>query len=338
MGLVRASDDSCNNAAAQRYVATIDFEAVSSSLAGAERALSQYERFSANSALVGEMIARALARSSAVTVPASPVYANLQLPSFLDVKIPEIPLYSTRIHELATLNGAVALAISSVHFDGLAASEQSLGRRLVALSDSYRDIFTYLPENDFVVPELVIDLPPRDMIVKSTIVSSRATDFEPSEAKIDLNDPAYARLDVDLMLAELSPDYVALLDEVSEVLSGRSSGRVRHVLVSMRELITRVLHDLSPDDEFRAWSTDLKYFDKGKPTRAARHLYVCRFVNCGPYSDYVKKSSEMTVAFFKALNGLHDVRPDIGEFQLRLMVTDALNLLRFLLRTAKYRP
>ena len=240
-------------------MATIDFEAVSSSLAGAERALRQYERLSANSALVGERIARALTRSSALPVLASPVYANLQLPSVLDVKIPEIPLYSTRIQELATLNGAVTRAISSVHFAGLAASEQSLGRRLIALSDSYRDIFTYLPENDFVVPEWVIDLPPRDMIVKSTIVSSRATDFEPSEAQIDLKDPAYARLDVDLMLAELNPDYVALLDEAFEVLSGRSLGRVRHVLVSMRELISRVLHDLSAGTKNSAY---------GPPTRS----------------------------------------------------------------------
>jgi hypothetical protein len=131
---------------------------------------------------------------------------------------------------------------------------------------------------------------------------------------------------------------VVVLDEAFEVFTGASIGRVRHVLVSLRELIARVLHDLSPDHEVQAWSTDPDHFANGKPTRAARHLYVCRFVTCGSYSDYVKKSSRMTSAFFTALNGLHDVRPDVAEFQLRLMVTDALNILRFLLRTAKYTP
>jgi hypothetical protein len=151
-----------------------------------------------------------------------------------------------------------------------------LGRRLVGLSDSYRDIFARLPEVEYAVPDFVMELPARDMIVKSIIISSRATDFEPSEVQIDLDDPAYARSDVDLMLAELNPDYVVVLDEAFEVFSSRSLGRVRHVLVSLRELITHVLHDLSPDNEIRAWSTDPKYFDKDKPTRAARHLYMNR--------------------------------------------------------------
>jgi hypothetical protein len=274
-----------------------------------------FERLSANSSLVRESIA-AIAE-----------HANLQLhPSILfDVKI-------------AQLNEAVTGAISSIHFEHLAALDRGLGHRLAGLSDSYRDIFARLPEVESGVTGFVTELPSRDMIVKSTIISSRATHFEPSEAQIDLEEPAYARSDLDPMLMALDPDYVTVLDEVFDAFSRRSLGRKRHVLVSLRELITHVLHHLSPDNELRAWSTDPTHFHNNKPTRAARHLYICRFVNCGPYSEYVKKSSGMTTAFFDALNGLHDVRPDIDEFQLRLMVTDALHILRFLLRTAQHRP
>lgn len=325
---------------AQRLTSTLDLASVSSMVAARERQLRAFERLSTNSALVGDTIANALARSSAFGDLKSPAFTSLQLqpPTVFDLKIPDFPLLTSRIHEIAQLNDGVASAMSSIHFDHLAALDRGLGRRLVGLSDSYRDIFARLPEVEYAVPDFVMELPARDMIVKSIIVSSRATDFEPSEAQIDLDDPAYARSDVDLMLAELNPDYVVVLDEAFEVFSGRSLGRVRHVLVSLRELITHVLHDLSPDNDIRAWSTDPKYFDKDRPTRAARHLYICRFVNCGPYGGYVRKSSGLTSAFFEALNGLHEVRPDICEFQLRLMVTDALNILRFLLRTAKYRP
>ena len=105
--------------------------------------------------------------------------------------------------------------------------------------------------------------------------------------------------------------------------------------MSLRELITHVLHDLSPDADLIAWSKDPLHLDKGKPTRTGRYLYICRSVT---YGDYLKKSSKMTSAFFELMNVLHDVRPDVGEFQLRLMLTDAIGILRFLLRTSKYRP
>jgi hypothetical protein len=113
---------------------------------------------------------------------------------------------------------------------------------------------------------------------------------------------------------------------------------VRHASVSLRELATHVLHRLAPDDEILAWSEDPNHYHNGRPTRQARVLYACRHVNYGPYGKYLKKSVNATVAFFDALNGLHDVRPDVCDFQLRLMLTDAIGILRFLLRTAKHRP
>jgi len=140
------------------------------------------------------------------------------------------------------------------------------------------------------------------------------------------------------MLADLNPDYVIILDEAFEAMRGTSIGRVRHVLVSLRELITRVLHDLSPDDEVNTWTKDAKLYHDGKPTRSARYLYICRHITDGAYGDYLRKSSGMTSAFFAVLNELHEVRPDVGDFQLRLMVTDAIGILRVLLRTARHQP
>jgi hypothetical protein len=240
--------------------------------------------------------------------------------------------------EIAGINDVVIGALSSTTFDNLAAFDRSLGRRLVSLSDSYRDIFTGLTEIDFALPNFVTELPPRDMVVKSTIVSSRAVDFEPKNATIDLDDPAYARSDVDLMLADLDADLVTMLDEAMEVVFSTSTGKVRHASVSLRELTTHVLHRLASDDEIVAWSKDPNHYHNGRPTRQARVLYVCRHVNYGPYGEYLRKSVNATVAFFDALNGLHDVRPDVCDFQLQLMLTDAIGILRFLLRTAKHRP
>jgi hypothetical protein len=331
---------------AQRLASTFDFGKTSATLAAGEQAFRQYERMSTNAALVGGTIANVLARSSALPDLSSPVFTKLQLspPAITAFRVSEFRiaenafLLSTRAHELAHLNDAVSGAMSSIAFDNLAAFDRSLGRRIVSLSDSYRDIFADLPNVDFALPDFVTELPARDMIVKSTIVASRANDFEPAEAGIDLDDPAYARSDVDLMLADLNPNYVTMLDEAFDALSGNALGRRRYVLVSLRELLTHVLHHLSPDDGVQAWTDDPKQYHNGKPTRAARYVYICRNVHYGPYGEYLKKSARMTSAFFELLNTLHEARPDVSEFQLRLILTDAIGLLRFLLRTERHRP
>ena len=95
--------------------------------------------------------------------------------------------------------------------------DRSLGRRLASLSNSYRDIFAGLPKVEFPLPDFMVELPARDLIVKTTIVSSRTINFKPADATIDLRDPAYARSDVDLMLADLDPDLITMLDEAVEV-------------------------------------------------------------------------------------------------------------------------
>lgn len=326
---------------AQALASTLTFnDSLASTITAGQEVLRNYERLSTNSTLVTETIASALARSAPLPDLTAPVFTNLQIapPVITQFQIPPNPLVSTRIHELAHLNEAVSGAMSSIAWDKLAAMDRSLGRRLVSLSDSYRDIFAGLPKVDIPLPDFVTELPPRDMIVKSTIVSSRAVDFQPAHALIDLDHPAYARSDVDPMLANLDAGYVTMLDEAVDVTFGDSIGRVRHAAVSLRELCMHVLHDLAPDDTVRAWSQDPNHYHEGCPTRQARVLYICRHVNYGPYGRYLKKSVNATVAFFDALNGLHEVRPDVCDFQLRLMLTDAIAILRFLLRTAKYRP
>jgi hypothetical protein len=221
---------------AARFATTIDFANLSSTLAVGNYSSRSYERFSANSALVGETLASAMARST------------IALPELTSASTSEtVRLAATRIHDfdsskvmlagvhalkIARINDAVTGALSSTAFDNLAALERSLSRRLVSLSDSYRDIFTGLTKIDFALPAYVTELPPRDMVVKSTIVSSRAIAFDPKNATIDLDDPAYARSDVDFMLAELDADLVTMLDEAMEVVFSTSTGRVRHASIS----------------------------------------------------------------------------------------------------------
>jgi len=257
-------------------------------------------------------------------------------------QFPENTLAAVSAHvlDIQKYNATIAGALSSTTFDNLAFLDARLERRVLGLGDSYRDLFAGLIDIEgqlAAVPDFVTTLPPRDMLVKATIISSYDVDFEPTQTEIDLDDPVYARADVDYMLAKLNPNYVTMLDEAFEAYRGRSVGRVRHVSVSLRELCMHVLHDLSPDTAVEAWTKDPHHYDKGKPIREARVLYICRGVEYAPYPAYVHESIRTTITFFRSVNkNTHEVRPEVSEYQLRLMLVDAIDILRFLLKTAGY--
>lgn len=210
---------------------------------------------------------------------------------------------------------------------------------LSGLSDSYADIFSSLAEQPEIfraVPDFVVVLPPRDMVLKTEIVASRSVEYNPDRAAIDLADPAYARDDVDQMLAELDLEFVSMLDEVYETIAGNTIGRKRHVCASLRELCNHVLHRLSPNDEVKKWNSDAGFYKDGRPVRRLRLMYICRRITPGGFADYLDKTISTHIELLKTLNEMHAARPNLDEFQLRLLLTDSIAMLRFLLRTGRY--
>jgi hypothetical protein len=232
------------------------------------------------------------------------------------------------------VNSLVAPAWSSVpNFDNLFADSLS------GLSGSYAEIFSSIAKEVEIsrrVPDFVVTLPPRDMVVKTEIIASRSLEYNPDRAAIDLADPAYARDDVDQMLAELDLELVSMLDEVYETIAGKTIGRKRHVCASLRELCTHVVHRLSPDGEVKKWNSRTEFYKDDRPVRRLRLMYICRHIANGAFTDYLNKTISMHVELLDTLNEMHAVRPKLDDFQLRLLLTDAISMLRFLLRTGRY--
>jgi hypothetical protein len=116
-----------------------------------------------------------------------------------------------------------------------------------------------------------------------------------------------------------------------EALRSKNPDRVRHSAVSTRELFTHVLHSLAPDERVSEWNSDPTYYDKGKPTRRARVLYVCRGINNATYPDLLDKILAGMLAKMDLLHkGTHGVNPAISDRQaeaLRLAVGVDLLLL-----------
>ena len=93
---------------------------------------------------------------------------------------------------------------------------------------------------------------------------------------------------------------------------------------------------LSPDAEVRKWNSNPEFYPQGKPTRRLRLMYISRRIAHGGFPDYLEKTIAMHQKLMDTLNEMHNVQPNFDEFQLRLLFTDAIAMLRFLLRTGRY--
>jgi hypothetical protein len=138
------------------------------------------------------------------------------------------------------------------------------------------------------------------------------------------------------LLVDLDPELIRMREGALHALASDNPDRVRHFTVSYRELLTHVLHKLSPDDEVRTWSTSQNDYANGKPTRDARLRFITRGINHGPLTDFFKKDIAAMVAVLNLFHGgTHAVTSSHTEAQLLALKMKAELTLLFLLETAR---
>jgi len=126
---------------------------------------------------------------------------------------------------------------------------------------------------------------------------------------------------LEVAIASVNPEMKNLWEGARQALTSANPDRKRHFAASLRELLTRILHALSPDDRVRQWNSDPSLYDKNRPTRRARLLYICRGINQEDFTTFVKKDVEALLAFIDLFQqGTHDVVPPFNEEQLQAML------------------
>jgi hypothetical protein len=132
-------------------------------------------------------------------------------------------------------------------------------------------------------------------------------------------------------LQSLNPALVKLYLGAREALNGSNPDRVRHVLVSLRELWSHVLRHLAPDSEVWKWigsqektgqlckGSELVYEEDGQKrlTRRARVLFICRKQNHPPLADFFDLDTKALVKLFELFNRVHELDSPLTEKQLR---------------------
>lgn len=134
-------------------------------------------------------------------------------------------------------------------------------------------------------------------------------------------------------LARLEPSLIHLYRGACTALELRSPDYLRHFSVSLRELLTQVLHLLAPDDALRSWSEATPNdFPSGRPTRALRLRYIYRRVATTEYAAFVEDDVKRTVELLELLqSGVHKISAVSDPRTLRLILRRAEGVLALLL-------
>jgi hypothetical protein len=137
------------------------------------------------------------------------------------------------------------------------------------------------------------------------------------------------------MLSRLDPNLTTMLAGAREAVRSRNPDKCRHVAISLRELFTAVLHRVAPEEAVAAWTADPSHYHKGRPTRRARYLYVCRGVGVGSLSRYVEDDTKAALALVDALQGgTHGLQSDLDDRQLQVLILRVESMLVYLLSLA----
>ena len=139
---------------------------------------------------------------------------------------------------------------------------------------------------------------------------------------------------VEALLLEIDKGLVTMWRGAIEALESGHEDYARHCSVSLRELLTHVIHKLSPDDEIQKWATDPNLFDNGRPTRKARLLFICRAVNHDVFADFINKDIAATIEFFTLFQrGTHQINIPYTHKQLLTLKNKVESTISFLIQT-----
>jgi hypothetical protein len=170
------------------------------------------------------------------------------------------------------------------------------------------------------------------LIDSITIPTEIDIEFEQEKLKVTKDTKEETDDRLEYLLNELNAEFIVPLQGARLSLNSTNPDRIRHFAISLRELFDHILHTLAPDDEVKKWSNLPEYFDKGKPTRKVRLLYICRNLNHDSFSEFVEKDIASVLAFLQLFQqGTHEMASRYTDLQLTIMLLRMETTIRFLL-------
>lgn len=258
-------------------------------------------------------------------------------------------VHLTRITERTLLAQGAVASISRQDIGGAIATTVDARDALQHGFDSFAKSYTQLFKS-FEQPQTsILTLHPRlselssveffngAELLRTTSLASESEDkFEEDRKYVreEISDEIGEALPV--LLSKLDPKLLRLWVGATHARRSSNPDRIRHFTTSLRELMTHVMHQLSPDDEIRGWSTSTTDFANNRATRRARLRFIARDINHGAFTDFVEKDIKATIAAFDLFQaGTHGIDSSLTDAQLAALQAKVESALYFLILTAR---
>jgi hypothetical protein len=255
-------------------------------------------------------------------------------------------LYSGHLAEIVAVTQTARASFADIEWDNI---RRVLGRQsymetllrdpLEELFESHRNLWEGIES-----PELVLEVapaisrcPPRELyrqarVVERLSVKPESIDEGDTAVESYLEDSAYDQLGIREQLASLDPGFLRIWAGATHACESDNPDKARHVVSSLRELVTHVLHRLAPDEAVKAWVTDETLISDNRPTRRARYLFICREMSLEPLSNFVALDARTAIELIDLLNkGTHKIESNLDTPQLHALMSRVAGLLVFLI-------
>ncbi len=219
---------------------------------------------------------------------------------------------------------------------GLESSTAHVAASYTSLAESLREIsdITRLPT--FVLPGAT-----REIYTTSFALETLRPLDERDEEDIEMEIQLVAEAELETsgciaLLQQVDPGLARPYIGARDALYGNNTDRARHILSSLRELWNHLLRRLAPDDLVAAWipgvSNQKDLIHKGKPTRRAKVLYICRELNNDPLTDFLMHDTRALVRMIELFNRVHELETALTDEQLRAILLRTDSWLMYILQ------
>lgn len=211
---------------------------------------------------------------------------------------------------------------------------QDIRQTIFRVTDAYKilaESFPTLPEVTY-LPRFVLPGAAREVLTTGYaldvlyIREDKEQDEELLEVKV-VDDAKQETSGVLALLENIHPGLTRPYIGAHDAFNSSNSDRARHIISSLREIWNHLLRQIAPDELVKNWlvSNDSKLMCKGRPTRRARILYICRYLNHGPLTEFVDKDTQALLKLIDFFNHVHDLELELTEEQLHalLLKTDS---------------
>lgn len=207
------------------------------------------------------------------------------------------------------------------------------------LLKNYEHLFRSFEEAEYKMasfPPFISKLPPIEIITGSDFLATISGKKREQPLEEIEEDQAQIVEDIEVsledLLVRLNGELIPLWQGAKVALKSNNPDRSRHIIVSLRELVTQILHQTAPDSGIRLWTDDQSLFNNGRPTREARLRFLCRGLNHDPFQRFLDKDIAAYLELIQILQrGTHRVPVDLTDKQLKSLIIKTEALVRFVL-------